>query len=329
MSSASPTRIGVAGHICLDLTPALDRQPGLTPGLLYEVGALAATAGGCVANTGGQLADLGVDVSLFADVGDDALAGVLRERVTERGLDATGFRTTAGSTSYSIVVQPPHTDRTFWHHVGANESFDGSSIELAGLDLLHVGYPSILPGLIADGARPLVDLFERARRSGIVTSVDLAVVSDPDDASRTLWRSLLAAILHHTDVVTPSVDDLTSATGVEIAPTPNALTAAAAAQVRQGAAVAAVSAGEHGIALATGSKGRLASAGPVLARLADRWADQAIWVPARPVDRKVTTTGAGDAATAGFLAALVRGEEPTAALVLSAEAGARVVGGTA
>lgn len=329
MSSASSNRIGVAGHICLDLTPALDREPGLTPGLLYEIGAMAATAGGCVANTGGQLADLGVDVSLFADVGDDALAGVLRERVTQRGLDASGFRSTAGSTSYSIVVQPPHTDRTFWHHVGANGSFDGSSIELAGLDLLHVGYPSILPGLIVNGARPLIDLFQRARRAGIVTSLDLAVVSDPDDASRTLWRSLLAAILQHTDVVTPSADDLTSATGVDIALTPDGLIAAAADLVRQGAAVAAVSAGERGIALATGSTARLTSAGPVLAALADAWADQRIWVAARPVHRKVTTTGAGDAATAGFLAALVRAAAPSAALVSSAEAGARVVGGTA
>ncbi|CAN5634723.1 hypothetical protein BH10ACT7_BH10ACT7_31850 [soil metagenome] len=329
MSSASTPRIGVAGHICLDLTPALDRQPGLAPGLLYEIGAMAATAGGCVANTGGQLADLGVDVSLFADVGNDALAGVLRDRVTQRGLDARGFRTTPGSTSYSIVVQPPGTDRTFWHHVGANSSFDGSSIGLAGLDLLHVGYPSILPALVADGARPLVDLFERARNAGIVTSLDLAVVSDPDDASRTLWRSLLASILPHTDVVTPSVDDLTSATGDTITHTPEGLIAAAQDLVRQGAAIAAVSAGEHGIALATGSTARLQSAGPVLERLAGNWLDRAIWVPARPVPRKVTTTGAGDAATAGFLAALVRGEEPAAALVSSAEAGARVVGGTA
>lgn len=319
------TRIGVAGHVCLDLTPQLDRNPGLTPGLLYEVGAMTATAGGCVANTGGQLGDLGVDVALFADVGDDSLAAVLKDAVTARGLDASGFRTTDGSTSYSVVVQPPHTDRTFWHHVGANRTFDGSAVQLDGLDVLHVGYPPILPGLVADGARPLIALFERAHAAGIATSLDLAVVSDPDEESRARWRGLLAAFLPHTDVVTPSVDDLISATGVEIDQSPQGLIDAARALVAQGVAVAAVSAGANGIALATGSAVRLAAAGDLSL---DSWAHEALWLAAPRIDAPVTTTGAGDAATAGFLAALVQGAGPAETLASSVAAGARVVSGS-
>ncbi|MDP3208003.1 MAG: PfkB family carbohydrate kinase, partial [Rhodoglobus sp.] len=295
---STSARVGVAGHVCLDLTPALDREPGLAPGLLYDVGAMSATAGGCVANTGGQLADLGFDVSLFADVGDDALAAVLRDRVIARGLDPTGFRVTPGSTSYSIVVQAPDADRTFWHHVGANDHFDGSRIDVAGLDLLHVGYPSILPALVAADGGPLVALFARARAATVVTSLDLAVVSNPDDASRELWRSRLAAILQHTDIVTPSVDDLTSATGMQVELDSAGLIAAAQKLVAQGAAIATVSAGERGIALATGTRTRFAEAGPLLATLAEQWSDQAIWIPALTVETRVTTTGAGDAATA-------------------------------
>jgi sugar/nucleoside kinase (ribokinase family) len=310
------TRIGVAGHVCLDLTPHLDRDPGLTPGLLYEVGAMAATAGGCVANTGGQLADLGLDVALFADIGDDELAPVLRDAVTTRGLDASGFRATAGSTSYSVVVQAPHTDRTFWHHVGANRTFDGSAVHLDGIDLLHVGYPPILPGLVADDGRPLIVLFERAHAAGLVTSLDLAVVSDPDDESRARWTVLLKAFLPHTDVVTPSVDDLISATGAGIEQSPAGLIDAARSLVAQGAGVAAVSAGPNGIALATGSRQRLNSAGTLLARL-DGWADETLWLPASRIETPVTTTGAGDAATAGFVAALVRGATPADALAAS------------
>lgn len=321
------TRIGVAGHVCLDLTPRLDHAPGLEPGQLYEVGAMSATAGGCVANTGSQLARLGVSVSLFADIGDDALASVLKDAVTERGLDASGFRTTAGSTSYSVVVQPPHTDRIFWHHVGANGTFDGSAVTLDGLDVLHVGYPPILPGLIADNARPLVTLFERAHAAGIVTSLDLAVVSEPDDRSRMLWRALLEVFLPHTDVVTPSADDLTSATGVPIEESPDGLIAAARTLVQQGAAIAAVSAGPHGIALATASGDRLAQAGTLVAEL-DGWSNETLWLPAPRIENISTTTGAGDAATAGFLAALVARTSPAAALAASVDAGARVVTGT-
>ena len=321
------TRIGVAGHVCLDLTPSLDHAPGLEPGLLYEVGAMAASAGGCVANTGAQLARLGVAVSLFADVGDDALASMLRDAVSQRGLDASGFRTVVGSTSYSVVIQPPHADRTFWHHVGANRTFDGSAVQLDGLDALHVGYPSILPGLVAHAARPLIALFERAHAARVVTSLDLAVVSEPDDGTSASWRSLLAAFLPHTDVVTPSVDDLTSATGAVIDITPQGLIDAARDLVRQGAAIAAVSAGPHGIGLATGSRERFAAAGALVSSL-DGWSDEALWLPAPRIDNVATTTGAGDAATAGFLAALMSRQSPAETLAMSITAGARVVSGS-
>lgn len=323
----SSVRVGVAGHVCIDLTPTLDREPGLTPGLLYDVGAMSAAAGGCVSNTGGQLADLGIDVVLFADIGDDALAAVLRDRVRARGLDPSGFRMTPGSTSYSIVVQPPNADRTFWHHVGANQFFDGTRVDLAGLDLLHVGYPSLLPALAAADGAALVALFTRARAAGVVTSLDLAVVSNPDDASHRLWRKRLAAILPQTDILTPSADDLTSATGTPVDATPAGLIEAARELVAQGPAIVTVSAGERGMALVTGDRARFEDAGVVVAQLADTWSDQAIWIPAATVSTRVTTTGAGDAATAGLLAGVVDQRSPIDALEMSAAAGARVVSG--
>jgi sugar/nucleoside kinase (ribokinase family) len=69
----------VAGHICLDLAPALESPPAVEPGRLVAVGPLALSPGGCVSNTGLALAALGVPSQLVADVGTDELGRVLIE----------------------------------------------------------------------------------------------------------------------------------------------------------------------------------------------------------------------------------------------------------
>ena len=78
--------IAVAGHLCLDITPLQADRAQIDPGSLFDVGPLSVTLGGCVANTGGVLADLGAVVVPYATIGDDELGGLLREK-----LDAKGF----------------------------------------------------------------------------------------------------------------------------------------------------------------------------------------------------------------------------------------------
>ncbi len=154
----------VAGHVCVDFIPEIPAAAATGPGELLEVGPLAVGAGGCVANTGGDLAALGADVEVVADAGDDELGALLVELLRARGTRTDQIRLREGrSTSYSLVFEPEGQDRSFWHHVGANAEFDGSAVDLAGAGLLHVGYPSLLPALIADGGRPLEALLERAR----------------------------------------------------------------------------------------------------------------------------------------------------------------------
>lgn len=53
--------ISVAGHFCVDLVPQL-HSARVEPGQLIEVGPLDVRLGGCVANTGLALRDLGADV---------------------------------------------------------------------------------------------------------------------------------------------------------------------------------------------------------------------------------------------------------------------------
>ena len=73
--------IAVAGHLCLDITPLQADRAQIDPGSLFDVGPLSVTLGGCVANTGGVLADLGAVVVPYATIGDDELGGLSREKL--------------------------------------------------------------------------------------------------------------------------------------------------------------------------------------------------------------------------------------------------------
>jgi sugar/nucleoside kinase (ribokinase family) len=318
----------VAGHMCLDLLPRITSMPSLEPGRLSHVGAMTVQPGGCVANVGGILAALGAPVRLYADLGSDALAATLVSLLLARGADVSGFRVTESSTSYSIVVQADGHDRTFWHHVGANASFDGETVDLGEAALLHLGYPSILPAMIRDGGEPLRALFGRARAMGVTTSLDLAVIGAPGAASRAWWGSFLASTLPWVDVLTPSKDDLTSATGRTIDADPRSAVDAASWLIGLGAAVVVVSAGSAGMALATGSAERLAAGGETVSRLGAGWFEQRIWLPVQPVPKPATTTGAGDAASAGFLHGLMAGSNPHEALRLAADTAMRQIVGS-
>ena len=317
----------VAGHLCIDLAPRLAQPPDTRQGTLTEVGPLGISVGGCVANTGGDLAALGAPVRLAADVGDDELGDILRRGLAARTPAPASLVTLSGATtSYTVVVQPPGADRAFWHHVGANGHFDGTRVELSGEDLLHLGYPSVLPALLPETGRPLRDLLDRARRAGLTTSVDLAVVDTRPEAGRQDWPAILAHCLPLVDLLSPSVDDLASALHRAYARTPAALSHAAAELIDAGVAVVLLTAGTDGLLLRSAGPDRLRGGGRVLAARAEEWADREMWVPALPVDQ-VRTTGAGDAATAGLLYALLAGLAPEAAAVLAAAVAAEHVSG--
>jgi mannose-6-phosphate isomerase len=320
--------IAVAGHICVDVTPELGPTAQLTPGRLIEVGPLALELGGCVANTARALGALGVPVLASALTGDDELGRYAQRAVAE--LPGVTGRLTAcpgRATSYSLVLEPPRTDRTFWHHTGVNCDFTGASVDLDGADLLHVGYPSLLPGLLTDGGTPLVELLGRARAAGLTTSIDLAVV-DPDSAAGRLdWAAILARVLPLVDIVSPSADDLVSALRLTEPVTPALVETLADRLIGWGAAVVAVSAGAGGVRLRAGSADRLAAAGRVLAPLAGRWAGAARWQAPIAVETVATTNGAGDACTAGLLAAIARGADPRSAALVAVGAAAAAVAG--
>lgn len=318
----------VAGHLCADLTPALPGPPRVEPGTLTDIGPLGIALGGAVANTARALRAAGVDVSVAATTGNDALALVVDELLDREGFASDGVRPHPGaSTSYSVVIESIGRDRAFWHHSGANDLFDGTHVDLAGADILHVGYPSLLAALAADGGTALAALFRRARQARITTSLDLAVVDPDGPAAAVSWDLLFDRVLPLTDVISPSIDDLRS-----VAPFAHTDWAAgdAAALARdlvdRGVAVAMVSAGPRGLVAASASADRLASGGLVLQRLRG-WERASVEVAPETPARFVSANGAGDAATAGLLAGLVFGDSPRDAVSRAARSAASSIEG--
>lgn len=316
----------VAGHLCIDFFPAMDRPPGWEPGALYTIGPMRARPGGCVYTTGRTLAALGIDVSLAAAVGRDVLAGLLLDLCRAEGMATDGLVGTDTPTSYTLVSQPAGADRTFWHYPGANEVFDGRDLDLTGIDLVHVGYPNLMAQLNVDDGARVVELFRRARTLGCATSIDLAVMDTHQPDRVTRWTRFLERVLPWTDVISPSVADLTSMIDWPTRATPDHLAEAARRLVAGGAAVALVTGGPDGAVLATAGADRLAATGR-LAPLLVGWSDQLHAEPAQPVSQVSDTTGAGDVATAGFLAGLLSGAGPVGAASWAARAAARHVAG--
>lgn len=312
----------VAGHICVDLFPQLHATPEIRPGQLTEVGPLSVAAGGCVANTGLALSGLGAPVRMVADIGDDFLGQQLGVALASRGVNADLRVRPGASTSYSIVIQPPAGERSFWHHAGANASFDGSELRLGQARILHVGYPPVLPAFYAPGPGRLVDLFRSARRGGVLTSMDLATVDQGGRSGTVDWKAWLDRVLPVTDVFTPSIDDVHAA---RLGTATATLQELGAQFVAAGPAVVMIKLGDRGLYLRTGSAARIISA---LGPGHDAWADRELWAPPLLVD-VASTTGAGDSAAGGLLFGLLGGWLPEKALTAAAAAAAsRMEAGT-
>lgn len=320
-------RATVAGHICADLRPKLSGNERIVPGAIIEVGPLDIRPGGSVANTGGDLAALGAQVLLVADLGDDELGSAVARALSTFGADCQGVRHVAGlTTSYSLVFEPPGTDRSFWHHVGANARFDGARVQPDATDLVHLGYPALLPLLHADCGSRLRDLLARVRQAGTTTSLDLSFVTPGSPAAEVDWRLLLQRTAPLVDVLSPSVDDLVSALGVASPTSVSEVRELGRVLLGLGSAVVLLTNGEQGMHLFTAGQDRLSRAGRCLSERAEAWADRELYLPAS-ASGPLATTGAGDAATAGLLFGVLAGSDADEATTIAARAAALKVAG--
>ncbi len=334
-------KIIAAGHICLDITPVFPQgrsgSPGdiLIPGKLIHVNAADVHTGGSVANTGLALKILGNNVELLGKIGNDSFGSIIQEIVSRYhtgGLLADD----SCSTSYSVVIAVPGSDRIFLHNPGANDSFSCRDIPpeaLEGAALFHFGYPPLMRSMFERGGEELVTLFSMVRSRGIVTSLDFSEIDPHSEAGAVDWVSLLASVLPLTDFFLPSFEELCfmldrekyeqmSCSGrnmtehldmqKDVAPLADRLFALGARAVM-------IKCGVSGLYYRTGDVSNVCS---LLGLNPAEWNFRSGCQPCFPVAQVLSATGSGDTCIAAFLTGLLRGKPPEECVALAAAEGA-------
>lgn len=251
--------------------------------------------GGCGSNTAVGLRALGVSTALVARIGTDDAASLIESYWERVGLDTRFVRRMADqSTAVSVGLIDSDAQPRFIHAPAANATLTAGDLDLPalvskGARFLHVGGFLVLPGVKGE---ELAQKLAEARRAGLGTSVDVAI-SRNKGTPADLWPCL-----PHTDYFlcnTREAEFLTGVKGVE------------------GAIQALRDRGADTVVVKLGAEGcRVASS------------DLDAHIPGLPAD-VVDTTGAGDAFAAGFVAAILDGQDLKAACEAANIAGARMV----
>jgi sugar/nucleoside kinase (ribokinase family) len=277
--------IVVAGHLCLDIIPALGTGAALQPGRLVEVGPASIVTGGAVSNVGLALYKLGASVRLVGRVGHDEFGKLLLGVLGNYGL-ADSIARGKGPTSYTVVVSSAEQDRMFLHCPGCNDTFvsaDVSDANLKGANHFHFGYPSLMAAMSANGGRETVALFQRAKKFGLTTSLDTSYPDVSSEQGLVDWKGLLGAVLPYVDMFLPSEDEL----GFMLPGVTGGVEELAIACLDMGTDIVVIKRGEEGLyGIQRGEKGIRQDCFNV---------------------EVVGTTGSGDATIAGFLYGMSRG----------------------
>lgn len=306
----------VSGHLCLDLFPAMSGVSPATlaqPGRLIEVGSMRIATGGAVSNVGLALNRLGINVRLMATVGGDLIGQMIIAALRERDTALTELITVQRDEpgSYSVVLSPSNADRTFLHCTGTNDHFDASSVDLSVVQqarMFYLGYPTLLPALTANDGEQLCALYQKVHETGALTAMDMTLPDPNGPTGQINWRRVLERTLPFVDIFLPSLQEaLFMMRRQDFDQWGNDafhhvsrsyLEALALELINMGANVVGFKLGEYGMMLHTGKSD-----------LPEAWRRVAAYSPAFQVD-VAGTTGAGDAAYAGFLAAWIRGLPP-------------------
>jgi sugar/nucleoside kinase (ribokinase family) len=186
--------------------PPLQRLP--KSGELLAVDNLLLQTGGCAANTGVDLARLGIAAAVVGKVGNDIFADFILQDLQDKGLDVSGIRVSSTApTSRTMIIPVQGEDRRYIHSVGANAELSIDDIDLKQVTaarVLYVGGYLLVPRLNQDA---LAHLFQFAQQQGIKTVLDVAGVRADEGLEP------LKPVLPHTDVFLPNDDEAQLITG--------------------------------------------------------------------------------------------------------------------
>ncbi|RYG26132.1 carbohydrate kinase family protein [bacterium] len=313
----------VAGHLCLDIIPALTGEVEFIPGRLIEAGPATLSTGGAVSNVGRALHTLGLPVRLVGMVGDDPFGNIVKDLLGDIGGDLTTLP--HAPTSYTVVVSMENSDRMFLHAPGCNDLFGAEHIpeaEFEGVSIMHFGYPPLMARMYADGGAELETLLKKAKECVPLVALDLSLPDPAAPSGQADWKAILKRCLPYVDVFLPSVDELMfcldrptfeALHGASLGHLPPAMVEALADKaLALGPKAVGIKVGERGFLLKTSAKAEC---------LGEGWGNVCLWHPCFQV-HVAGTTGSGDATVSGFLFGLAHGMSPLEACRAAVAVGA-------
>jgi sugar/nucleoside kinase (ribokinase family) len=253
-------------------------------------------SGGSAGNTAAGLAALGCKAGFIGQVADDQLGDIYQHDIASLGIDfIVPARADVGATARSLILVTPDAQRTMNTFLGAAQMLDKSDIdeaEVAGAGIVYLeGYLWDQPAPRAAMEKAIAAAHAAGRKVAFTLSDTFCVDRHRDG----FWQLLKDRKV-----------DILFGNEAEIA--------AMAADSDLDAAIAKVADAVPLLVVTRSEQGATAIAG-------EERAD----VPARPIERLVDTTGAGDLFAAGFLAGLAKGKSLKESLTLGAIAAAEVI----
>ncbi|HER25445.1 MAG TPA: carbohydrate kinase family protein [Candidatus Atribacteria bacterium] len=327
----------VAGHICLDIIPGWKTGSikKIVPGHIIEMSGLKLSTGGAVANTGLTLNKLGVSTTLLGKIGSDTLGEIILEILQKENKTMVKNMIISKDevSSYTIVLNPPNSDRVFLHYPGPNHTFKAKDIPYEKIKngrLFHFGYPPLMQKFYEDEGKELVKIFKRIKKMNMITSLDMAMPDPESPAGKIDWNKFFQNVLPWTDMVMPSIDELLymlnpkkfyNISEKKERINLSLLDKLAGQLINYGAKLVSIKLGDQGLYLRTNQIEKSSLLSIVNPK---QWNYRQLLSPCFATEVK-GTTGTGDATIAGFLAHLINGEGPEKCITFATAVGAYCV----
>lgn len=340
-------RVLVAGSLVLDIVAAVaqsaDTSMLFAQGKQTELENVELYLGGEVGNLGIALSRLGMPVTLVSKVGDDLCGKIMQGLLAKLDIPAR-IKIEAGMKStVSVCLTVPGRDKITFHRHGASQTFIADDIPdelLAQTDLFHFGYPPTMESLYEHQGAQLLKLLRKAKEAGATTALDMSLPGLASAAGQVCWRPILEQALPYIDIFLPSLEESiflwdreryvelvqkTKDDNMMDHLTDEDAGALAAEMLQKGAKIVLLKSGKRGMYLRTAN--RLRDMGRAAPSDIAAWEGRELWEAPCDVPHIHSTTGAGDIAIAGFLAAFLSGCGPQQTLQIASYAAARCIEG--
>ncbi|MBC7765256.1 MAG: carbohydrate kinase family protein [Hyphomonadaceae bacterium] len=194
------------GILVADIIVPVNELP--EDGKLSLVSHIALYTGGCAANTGIDLAKLGIKTAIIGKMGNDGFGQFFFNEFKRFNIHTSAITVQDGlSTSASVVMLNQNGERSFLHALGANATLTMEDIDFSVIEsskILFVAGALLMPRL--DG-EPTAEILKHAQERGVFTALDTAW----DSTGR--WMEAIAPCLPHLDLFIPSIEEAQALSG--------------------------------------------------------------------------------------------------------------------